>query len=198
MYKKIVKLAEPFYKKGRSGDLVHIGWISKKLFDLKPTIEKKGHDFDITYALAILHDVGYSKMPKGYNPYDLKIRKAHSKESSKIAKVILEKVNFPKSKRKKTLWLIEHHDDWAFGKSLEDPEWRIFTDFDFSWEASRKGFDVVRKFLNQNRREFLKTVQADYKIKQKRTPFFLTKSKKLFLEDLGYWKQKLTRNKKIK
>ncbi|MBT7332492.1 HD domain-containing protein, partial [Candidatus Woesearchaeota archaeon] len=149
------------------------------------------HDFDITYALAILHDVGYSKMPKGYNPYDLKIRKAHSKESSKIAKVILEKVNFPKSKRKKTLWLIEHHDDWAFGKSLEDPEWRIFTDFDFSWEASRKGFDVVRKFLNQNRREFLKTVQADYKIKQKRTPFFLTKSKKLFLEDLRYWKERL-------
>ena len=192
MYKEIVELAEPYYQKGRPGDLKHIDWISKKLFELKPTIERKGYDFDITYVLAILHDVGYSKMPKGYNPFDLKIRKLHAEKSAEVAKVILDKVNFPKSKRSKTLRLIKHHDDWAFNKPLKDAEWRIFTDLDFAWEASKKGFDIVRKFLNKTRKDFLNIVKDDYRDKQKKHPFFLDKSKQLFLHDLRYWKQKLT------
>ena len=131
-------------------------------------------------------------MPKGYNPYDLKIRKLHAKKSAEIAKIILKKADFQKTKIKKTLRLIEHHDDWAFNKPLKDPEWRVFTDIDFAWEASKKGFDIVRKFLNQNRKEFLNTVKQDYKNKQKTHPFFLNKSKRLFLQDFNYWKKKLS------
>ena len=192
MYKGIVALSMPYYKKGRAGDIEHISWLKERLFDLEPVIKRKGFDFDILFALTILHDVGYAKMPKGYNPFDLKIRKLHAEKSAEIAKSIFEKVNFPKSKRKKALRLIEHHDDWAFGKPLEDPEWRIFTDLDFAWEASKKGFDVVRRFLNQTRKEFLKTVQSHYIKKQKTSPFFLDESKRLFLQDLRYWKQRLT------
>ena len=193
MYKEIVELSEPFYKKGRSGDLEHIKWLNCKLFDLEKTIKQKGYDFDIIYALTIIHDVGYAKIPRDYNPYDLKIRKLHAEKSAKIAQIILKKVNFPKSKIKKTLRLIKHHDDWAFDKPLKDSEWKIFTDLDFAWEGSIKGFDIVRKFLNQTRKEFLNTVKNDYKNKQITHPFFLEKSRKLFLKDLRYWKKRLSK-----
>lgn len=191
MYKEIVELAQPYYKKGRPGDLKHIAWLSSQLFGLEATIKKKGYDFDIIYALTILHDVGYAKMPKGYNPYDLKIRKLHAEKSAEVAQVIFDKVNFPKSKRKMALKLIQFHDNWAFNKPLKDAEWRIFTDLDFAWEASKTGFDIVRQFLNQNRVEFLDTIKKDYKEKQKNYPFFLEKSKKLFLKDLAYWNAKI-------
>jgi len=43
---------------------------------------------------------------------------------------------------------------------------------DFAWEGSIKGFDIVRKFLNQTRKEFLNTVKNDYKKNKKITRFF--------------------------
>ena len=183
-----------YYKKGRQGDVKHISWLRERLIDLKPVITKKDIDFDIIFALTILHDTGYAKLPKGYNPFHEKIRKTHAEKSAEIAKIILKKVDFPKSKQKKTLRLIKHHDDWAFGKPLKETEWKIFTDLDFSWEASKNGFDIVRKFLNQTRKEFLKTVQKHYKQKQKTSPFYLEESKKLFLQDLRYWKQQLSKH----
>jgi len=195
MYKEIVSLSKPYYEKGRFGDKIHIVWLWKRLFDLEKVIRKKGYDFDILFALIILHDVGYAKMSKGYNSYDLKIRKLHAEKSAEVAKIILAKVNFPKRKLSKTLRLIKHHDDWAFDKPLKEPEWRIFTDLDFAWEASIKGFDIVRKFLNQNRKEFLETVKKDYFRKQKLCPFFINKSKQLFLQDLRYWKKRLSSSK---
>lgn len=87
--------------------------------------------------------------------------------------------------------MIKFHDNWAFNKPLKEAEWRIFTDLDFSWEASKSGFDIVRRFLHQNRKDFLNTVKNDYKEKQKNYPFFLEKSKRLFLQDLKYWKRKI-------
>ncbi len=188
MYKEIAELAKPFYERGRPKDLEHIKWLVKKLFDSKEMIRSKGYDFDIIYALTVLHDVGYANLPKGYNPFDLEIRKLHAEESAKIAKVILDKVNFPKSKREKTLRLIKHHDDWAFGNPPKDPEWRIFTDLDFSWEASKEGFDVVRMFRNESRSEFLKTVERHFERKKRSEPFFFEEFRESFLKDLEFWK----------
>jgi hypothetical protein len=192
MYEEIVALSKPYYEKGRLGDELHIIYLQNRLSDLEQTVRNEGYDFDVLFALTILHDVGYAKLPKGYDPYDLKIRKLHAGKSAEIAKVILSKVNFPKTKLPKTLRLIKHHDDWAFSKPLKDPEWRIFTDLDFAWEASIKGFDIVRSFLNQNRKEFLETVKQDYSRKQKSYPFYLSTSKQLFLKDLSYWKKRLS------
>lgn len=190
MYAVMLNLALPFYKRGRSGDVAHIKWLGGRLFYLEEIIKKNDFDFDIIFALTILHDVGYAKLPKGYNPFDLKIRKLHAEKSAEVAEIIFNKVNFPKSKKRKALQLIRHHDDWAFNKPLKDAEWRIFTDLDFAWEASGKGFDIVRKFLNQTREEFFNTVKEDYAKKQKKYPFFFEKSKQLFLQDLKYWRNK--------
>ena len=191
MHEEIVTLAMPYYKKARPGDVEHITWLKEQLYGLRLEIIEKGYDFEVIFALTILHDVGYSKMPKNCNPYDLKIRKAHAKASAVIAKKILRKVGFPRTKVRKALYLIEHHDDWAFGKTLKDPEWRVFTDVDMSWEASRKGFDIVRKFLGQTRKEFFKTVKKDYTEKQKERPFYIEKTKKIFLQDMKYWKKRI-------
>lgn len=191
MYKKIAELAKPLYERGRPKDKEHIQWLTKKLFDIEELIRSRGYDFDIIYALTVLHDVGYANLPKGYDPFDLKIRKLHAEESAKIAEVILDKVNFPESKREKTLRLIRHHDDWAFGNPPKDPEWRIFTDLDFSWEASKIGFDIVRMFRNESRSEFLMTVKRHLRRKEQNEPFYFSELKESFCKGLCYWESKL-------
>jgi hypothetical protein len=195
---KLLILATPYYEKGRPGDLQHIAWLQRRLIELKDRIDDAGHDFEVTSAVTILHDVGYSQLPPGYDPFDLSARKRHQIESAKIAKQILLQAGFPKSKMSKTLRIIRHHDDWAFGKPLQDPEWRIFTDLDFSWEASRRGFDIVRRFLKQDRKAFLKTVKAHYKKKQLLNPFLLPEAKTLFLQDLRSWDTRLRRGARLR
>gem|GEM_PF-904046 len=182
VYRELLKKAIPYYKKGRTGDVRHIQWLYYQLLKLRPVIKNKGYDFDILFALTILHDVGYSRIQKPFDPFDLPIRKLHAQESARIAREILNIAGFIRFKRKKTFKLIREHDAWAFKKPLQDPEWRIFSDLDFIWETSREGFDIVRRFLHQNRREFLNTVKQHYKNKKVTNPFFLSETEKLFIK----------------
>ena len=110
--------------------------------------------------MILLHDVGYSKVPKGSNPFDLKIRKSHSKEGAKIAQEILEELNYQKDKIIEIKRLILKHDNWAFGDDFSDePVLIIFSNFDFMWMASEKGFSIVRKFVSKEPKKFYKQIQ---------------------------------------
>lgn len=40
-------------------------------------------DFELLIPVVLLHGVGYSKVPKGSNPFNLDIRKLHSEEGRK-------------------------------------------------------------------------------------------------------------------
>lgn len=157
VYQKTLEKALPYYQKGRDGDIEHVRW----LYKIVPKfIDQSKVDFDILMPVIILHDVGYAKVKRGINPYRLDVRKLHSKEGAKIAGQILEELNFPKEKTEEVKRLILKHDDWAFGDSFSDePILKIFTNFDFLWMASEKGFNIVRKFLNQTPREFYKQIQ---------------------------------------
>jgi hypothetical protein len=55
---KLLILATPYYEKGRPGDLQHIAWLQRRLIELKRRIDDAGHDFEVTYAVTILHDIG--------------------------------------------------------------------------------------------------------------------------------------------
>ncbi|MBW3015664.1 hypothetical protein KY330_04540, partial [Candidatus Woesearchaeota archaeon] len=35
-----------------------------------------------------------------------------------------------------------------------EPELKLFHNFDFMWMASKKGYDIVRKFVNKSRKQF--------------------------------------------
>ncbi|HII15445.1 MAG TPA: HD domain-containing protein [Nanoarchaeota archaeon] len=157
IYKTILDKALPYYKKAREGDIEHIKW----LFIIIPKfVDESEVDYDILMPVLLLHDVGYSKVPKGSNPFNLDIRKVHSEEGAKIAEEILNELNYPKNKIKEIKRLILKHDNWAFGDSFKDePVLRIFNNFDFMWMASKKGFDIARKFMNKKAKEFYIQIQ---------------------------------------
>jgi HD superfamily phosphodiesterase len=111
IYLKILELAKPYYEKGRPMDMGHIEWIMKEvLFFCK----KENIDDFLLLPLVILHDIGYAEVPKD-NPFNLNLRKAHMKEGKKIAKEILEKLNYSKNKTEKIVDYVSIHDNWAFG-----------------------------------------------------------------------------------
>jgi len=178
MYRKILEKAIPYYKKGREGDVEHIRW----LFDTIPKyVDESEVDFDILIPVVLLHDVGYSKVPKGSNPYNLGIRKLHSEEGAKIAENILKKVGYPADKINEVKRLVLKHDNWAFGDSFADePILSYFHCFDFMWMASEKGFDIVRKFLDKEPKEFYEQIKEFQKKNEAEGRRWLTKR----IEDL--------------
>ncbi|MBN1275237.1 HD domain-containing protein [Candidatus Woesearchaeota archaeon] len=156
IYKKILEKALPLYEKGREGDVEHIKWLAEVITKYVNEFEV---DYDILIPVVLLHDVGYSKVPKGSNPFDLDIRKFHSEEGAKISEEILEELNYPKDKINEIKRLILKHDNWAFGDDFADePVLRIFNNFDFMWMASEKGFDIVRKFMKKEPKEFYEQI----------------------------------------
>lgn len=165
VYNKILEKALPFYEAGREGDVVHVKW----LFDIIPKYVLESEiDYDILMPVVILHDVGYSKVPKGSNPYNLDIRKLHSEEGAKIAESVLSDLDYPADKIKEVSRLILKHDNWAFGDSFSDePILSVFTNFDFMWMASKKGFSIVRKFTDQNPRDFYEQIEKFREINEK-------------------------------
>lgn len=154
IYKEILKKAIPYYEKGRKGDIEHIKW----LFDTIPKfVDESEIDLEILIPVVLLHDVGYSKVPKGSNPFDLDIRKLHSEEGAKIAEEILEELKYPKEKIPEIKRLILKHDNWAFGDSFADePLLLLFQNFDFMWMASKEGFEMCGKSMKQDPKEFYK------------------------------------------
>ena len=91
IYDQILSLALPYYAEGRPGDVPHIRFHFRTAQELKEDIIKNGVDFDLVMALCLLHDVGYARVPKGSNPFDLEVRKLHSVEGAKIAEQIFIK-----------------------------------------------------------------------------------------------------------
>ncbi|MFC1698011.1 HD domain-containing protein, partial [Nanoarchaeota archaeon] len=156
VYEKIHKLATPYYKKGRQGDEEHHNW----LYDVIPNFIDKKIDPDILIPVILLHDIGYSKVKKGADPFKLDIRKFHSEEGAKLAEKILKKINYPKGKISKIKKLVLRHDNWAFGDTFKDnPTLLLFHNFDFMWMASEKGFDIVKKIMKQNRKDFYEQIK---------------------------------------
>jgi len=156
-YKKILEKALLLYEKGREGDVDHIKWLAEVITKY---VDESEVDYDILIPVVLLHDIGYSKVPKGSNPFDLDIRKFHSEEGAKIAEEILEELDYPKDKINEIKRLILKHDNWAFGDDFADePILRIFNNFDFMWMASEKGFDIVRKFMKKEPKEFYEQIK---------------------------------------
>lgn len=157
IYQNILEKALPLYGQGREGDVEHIKWLSEVITKY---VDESEVDYDILIPVVLLHDVGYSKVPKGSNPFDLDIRKFHSEEGAKIAEEILTELNYPKDKINEIKRLILKHDNWAFGDDFADePVLRIFNNFDFMWMASEKGFDIVRKFMKKEPKEFYEQIK---------------------------------------
>ena len=157
IYERILEKALPLYRRGRDGDVEHVKWLSEVIVKYADESEL---DYDILLPVVILHDVGYSKISKGANPYDLDIRKLHSELGAEISQEILEELDYPKDKIKEVKRLILKHDNWAFGDTFDDePILRIFNNFDFMWKASKERFEILKKFKQMDTKDFYLQIQ---------------------------------------
>tara|TARA_Y100000310_G_C20309885_1_gene635736 strand:+ start:105 stop:695 length:591 start_codon:yes stop_codon:yes gene_type:complete len=183
IYEEIWKLAKPFYEKGRLMDIDHIEWMMQDAFLV---CQKENLDDSLLLPLVILHDVGYAEVPKD-NPFKLNLRKAHMEAGAKIAIRILEELNYPKDKIKKIEYYISVHDNWALGDNSvyeDDLILAVFTDLDYMWMATPKGFPALMKILDKNKQEMLEYLETNDKPKLR--PFSTKTTKNLYeryLED---------------
>ena len=160
------KLAKPYYEKGRPMDIEHIEWMMKYATIV---CQKENLDESLLLPLVILHDSGYAEVPKG-NPFQVNLRKAHMKAGAKVAKDILEKVNYPKEKIKEIEYYVSVHDNWALGKNeiyKKDKILGAFTDLDYIWMATPKGYPALMKILKKNKQEMLVYLETNEKLIQR-------------------------------
>lgn len=183
IYEEIWKLAEPYYEEGRPMDIDHIGWMMQDAFLV---CQKENLDDSLLLPLVILHDAGYAEVPKD-NPFKLDLRKAHMEAGAKIARHILEKINYPKEKIEKIEHYVFVHDNWALGDNSvyeNDLILAVFTDLDYIWMATPKGFPALMKILDKNKQEMLEYLETNDKPKLR--PFSTKTTKNLYqnyLED---------------
>ena len=177
IYEDIWKLAKSYYEKGRPMDIDHIEWMMKDAFLV---CQKENLDDSLLLPLVILHDVGYAEVPKD-NPFKLNLRKAHMEAGAKIARHILEKLNYPKDKIKKIEYYVSVHDNWALDDNSvyeNDLILSTFTDLDFIWMVTKKGFPLMMNYLNKDKKELLDFIKNNEKLTKR--PFSTKTTKNLF------------------
>ena len=182
LYTKILDLALPYYEIGRSGDVEHIRWLYEVVLKF---LKNTDLDEEIVMPVLLLHDVGYSQVPKDADPFKLDIRTLHSKKGADIAEEILRKLAYPQDKIREVKRLIRKHDNWAFGDSFsEEPVLQFFNNFDFMWMASPKGFSIVRGFMNKDAQEFYEQIKEFQDINEKEGRDWYTQEIKEYYEEL--------------
>jgi len=141
IFKKIYQHAKP-YLNTRYND-IHTEICIKFAYRL---LEKEGGNMDIVIPAIILHDVGWKKVPqnlqlRAFGPKAIypKLNRIHEKEGVKIAKDILEKVQYDAQRIEEILEIIDGHDSRKEAISLND---KIVKDADRLWRISKKGFQV--------------------------------------------------------
>jgi HD superfamily phosphodiesterase len=140
-FEKIRKLAAP-YLSTRNND-IHTDIAVE--FGLK-LLEKESGDKEIVIPALILHDVGWKMVPEelqalAYGPKikSPELNKMHEVEGAKIAKELLEELNYDKDKTKDILEIIDGHDSRKETYSLND---RIVRDADKLYRYSKEGLRI--------------------------------------------------------
>lgn len=181
IYKKIWEKARPYYLEGRPMDIDHIEWFMEVASEIA---EKENLDDSILLPLAILHDVGYSQVKDVATAdyYHGDVRRLHMAEGAKIARQILEEVQYDSEKIKKIVYYISVHDNWAFGEIdlfINDPLLGTFKDLDYIWMYTHKGFKGLQPTLKLNDQQMLEHLQKETSPIGGKKPFSNESTKKL-------------------
>ncbi len=189
IYEEMWGLAKPYYLKGRPMDVDHIEWMMEEALVV---CEKEKLDDSLLLPLVILHDVGYSEVAKD-NPFKLDMRKAHMEKGALIAEKVLKKLDYSKDKIDKIVYYVSVHDNWALGDTeiyLNDKILGIFTDMDFTWMATPKGFPAFLLILNKDHKEMIEYLESR-ETPAKGVPFSSKTTKRLYEDYLKDRKNEL-------
>jgi hypothetical protein len=180
IYKKIWKLAKPYYEKGRSYDISHIGWMMKEADQLA---DEELLDRRLLLPIVILHDVGYSEVDeKNPNIKSKDSKTMHMKVGAKISRAILNQVNYDPNLAEKIVHYISVHDNWLFGDDSpyqECKEMAAFNDLDFLWPTtSFEMFKTMAESMGKTSEEFYDFWIQDEKLE--RRPFCCDRTRKMW------------------
>src|SRR5579872_4224107 len=98
-------------------DVDHIEWM---MGAAEKVCGKEGVDKTIFMPLVILHDAGYStfeNLKETDSTYKLDMRRGHMEAGAKLAREILEQVQYDSAKIETICHYISVHDNWAFGEN---------------------------------------------------------------------------------
>lgn len=150
-FQRIWELALPYQDK--RDDAGHAMIVTENALELQK-IEEANED--IVVPAAILHDIGWSQMPKNevmklFSPLTtdseiLHLRLMHQHLGAHLAKKILADVSYPQNLTYQIVEIITEHDTRTSFLSLED---NVVRDADKLWRFSKQGFwcDVLRMSL---------------------------------------------------
>jgi HD superfamily phosphodiesterase len=159
IHQEIFEKAKPFLHTRKN--LIHTKIALR--YALKLLKSEKG-DEEVVIPTILLHDVGWNAIPEhlqltafGPNPSNPKLAKVHEVEGAKIAKAILEKLNYPPANVKEICQIIQGHDSRKRPLSWND---RIVKDADKLTRYSRKGMAIDLDRFHIPRREYLVFLEA--------------------------------------
>ena len=178
IFRQIYQLAQP-YLSTRHND-VHTEMSMQFAYQL---MSAEGGQESIVIPAIILHDVGWKKVPeelhlKAFGPKATmpELNRVHEVEGVKIAKDILEKVNYDVEEMTQILDLIGGHDSRKQSISLND---RIVKDADKLWRYSREGFHIDIERFGESYAEGLNRLRKYLPVW-----FFTSTARKLAREEL--------------
>lgn len=146
-------------------------------------------DREVVIPAIILHDVGWKTVPEdkqmeSFGPYmrDEETRRRHEIEGARIAKEILESLNYDSEKIEEILNIIDGHDSRSEAISLND---KLVKDSDKLWRFSPVGMDIIIHMFRMGRdklRDRLVLMMDEW--------FYIPESKDLAREALSHANKK--------
>ncbi len=160
IFEEIYQLAKPYLN--TRNNKIHTEICIKFAYEL---LEKEGGDEDIVIPAIILHDVGWKRVPqdlqlKAFGPKAMspKLSRIHEIEGVKIAKHILERVNYDENRIGEILEIIDGHDSRKEAISLND---KIVKDADRLWRNSKEGFQIDVERFDEGFMEGLNRIRSN-------------------------------------
>jgi HD superfamily phosphodiesterase len=153
-YQKIFERAKPFLRTRKN--IIHTKIALQYALKL---LKKETGDDKIVIPGILLHDVGWKMVPEhlqltafGPNPSNPKLVRVHEREGAKIARSILEGLNYSPKKAKEICRIVQGHDSRKRPISRND---RIVKDADKLSRYSRKGLAIDLDRFRISRRKYL-------------------------------------------
>ncbi len=176
-YKRIWQLALPYLNSGLKKDFaIHTQGVIRAT---QLILKKEDADADLQILSAILHDVGWSKVPKQLQLSDneddkIKALKLHLEYARPIIVKILKQEGYKKDKINKIIEIILSH---KF-KNPKDRNKRILIDADNLSDAFKRQFASDAKYYKVSLSEL-------YEFRKKQNKFYTKTAKDIFIKEIN-------------
>ncbi len=191
-YEDIFEKAAPYLDTRKNDVHTRIAYeLARRLLAYYPDADE-----EIVLPAIILHDVGWKMVPEdkqleafGPNMKDKESRRVHEVEGARIAKEILESLNFDPVKIQKILKIIDGHDSRKEAISLND---KLVKDADKLWRFSPVGMDTNIKMFRMDKSKLL-----DRLVLMLDEWFYIPESKDMSREGLAECKRIKSKGQKV-